>query len=62
MAGLAAARTRGRVGGRPPALSGRRLAHARELAAAGVPVAEIATRCWSAGRRCIGLSRMRRRK
>lgn len=42
MAGLAAARARGRVGGRPPALSGRRLAHARELAAAGVPVADIA--------------------
>jgi DNA invertase Pin-like site-specific DNA recombinase len=42
MAGLAAARARGRVGGRPPALSGRRLAHARELAAAGVPVTEIA--------------------
>ncbi len=28
MAGLAAARVRGRVGGRPPALSGQRLAHA----------------------------------
>lgn len=42
LAGLAAARTRGRVGGRPPALSGGRLAHARALAAAGVPVAEIA--------------------
>lgn len=42
MAGLAAARARGRVGGRPPALTGRRLAHARELAAAGMPVAEIA--------------------
>jgi len=42
MAGLAAARARGRVGGRPPALSGRRMAHARELAAAGVPVPEIA--------------------
>lgn len=35
MAGLAAARVRGRVGGRPPALSGQRLAHAREMAAAG---------------------------
>lgn len=42
MAGLAAARARGRIGGRPRALSGRRLAHARELAAAGVPAAEIA--------------------
>jgi DNA invertase Pin-like site-specific DNA recombinase len=42
MSGLAAARARGRIGGRPPALSGRRLAHACELAAAGVPVAEIA--------------------
>ena len=42
IAGLAAARTRGRVGGRPRALSGRRLAHARELAAAGVSAAEIA--------------------
>jgi DNA invertase Pin-like site-specific DNA recombinase len=42
MAGLAAARGRGRIGGRPPALSGPRLAHARKLAAAGVPAAEIA--------------------
>lgn len=42
MAGLAAARARGRIGGRPPALSGQRLAHARELAAAGMPAAEIA--------------------
>ncbi|PBA33964.1 DNA invertase [Mycobacterium avium] len=42
MAGLAAARARGRVGGRPPALSGPRLTHAQKLAAAGVPVAEIA--------------------
>lgn len=42
MAGLAAARARGRIGGRPPALTGRRLEHARELAASGMPVAEIA--------------------
>ncbi|CQD22495.1 site-specific recombinase PinR [Mycobacterium lentiflavum] len=42
MAGLAAARARGRVGGRPPALTGRRLAHARDLAANGMPIAEIA--------------------
>jgi len=42
MTGLAAARARGRIGGRPPALTGRRLAHARELAATGVSVAEIA--------------------
>ncbi|STZ41268.1 recombinase family protein [Mycolicibacterium gilvum] len=42
MGGLAAARARGRIGGRPPALRGRRLAHARKLAAAGMPVAEIA--------------------
>jgi DNA invertase Pin-like site-specific DNA recombinase len=42
IAGLAAARVRGRVGGRPLALSGQRLAHAREMAAAGVSVAEIA--------------------
>ena len=42
MAGLAAARARGRVGGRPPALSGGRLGHAREMAASGVSVAEIA--------------------
>ncbi|MGB0971368.1 MAG: helix-turn-helix domain-containing protein, partial [Mycobacterium sp.] len=33
---------RGRVGGRPPALTGRRLAHARDLAASGMPIAEIA--------------------
>ncbi|ORB68109.1 MULTISPECIES: recombinase family protein [Mycobacterium] len=43
MAGLNAARARGRVGGRPMALSGQRLAHAREMAAAGVPVPEIAS-------------------
>jgi DNA invertase Pin-like site-specific DNA recombinase len=42
MTGLAAARSRGRVGGRPHALTGARLAHARELAAAGTPVREIA--------------------
>jgi DNA invertase Pin-like site-specific DNA recombinase len=42
MAGLAAARARGRVGGRPKALSSQRLQHARELASTGVPVAEIA--------------------
>jgi DNA invertase Pin-like site-specific DNA recombinase len=42
MAGLAAARARGRVGGRPPALVGGRLAHARELAGAGMSVTEIA--------------------
>ena len=43
MAGLIAARARGRVGGRPLALSGQRRAHAREMAAAGVPVVEIAS-------------------
>jgi DNA invertase Pin-like site-specific DNA recombinase len=42
IAGLAEARTRGRIGGRLPALSGRRLAHACDLAAEGVPVGEIA--------------------
>ncbi|VBA55042.1 recombinase family protein [Mycobacterium pseudokansasii] len=42
MAGLAAARARGRVGGRPQALSGSRLTHARELQAQGMPVWEIA--------------------
>lgn len=42
MAGLAAARARGRVGGRPLALSGGRLNHARQMAASGVSVAEIA--------------------
>ena len=42
MAGLAAARLRGRVGGRPPALAGPRLDHARELAAAGMSATEIA--------------------
>lgn len=43
LAGLTAARSRGRVGGRPRALSGSRLAHAQELAAAGTPAREIAT-------------------
>ncbi len=43
MTGLAAARSRGRIGGRPRAVTGSRLAHARELAAAGTPVRDIAT-------------------
>jgi DNA invertase Pin-like site-specific DNA recombinase len=38
----AAARLRGLVGGRPPALVGPRLDHARELAAAGMSATEIA--------------------
>lgn len=42
MAGLAAARARGRIGGRPKALTGARLAHARQLADTGTPVREIA--------------------
>jgi len=42
MAGLAAARARGRIGGRPRALTGARLAHARQLAGTGTPVREIA--------------------
>ncbi len=42
VAGLAAARARGRVGGRRPALRGARLAHARQLRAGGTPVWEIA--------------------
>jgi DNA invertase Pin-like site-specific DNA recombinase len=42
MAGLAAARLRGRRGGRPRALSAAQRAHAAELAAAGIPIREIA--------------------
>jgi DNA invertase Pin-like site-specific DNA recombinase len=43
MAGLAAARARGRVGGRRRALvEAPRLAHAQELAAAGTPARDIA--------------------
>jgi DNA invertase Pin-like site-specific DNA recombinase len=42
MAGLVAARSRGRVGGRPRALTATQLAHAEALAAAGTPVREIA--------------------
>ena len=42
MAGLAAARARGRIGGRPKALTGARLAYARQLAGTGTPVREIA--------------------
>lgn len=42
VAGLAAARARGRIGGRRPALRGARLAHARQLRADGTPVREIA--------------------
>lgn len=41
-AGLAAARSRGRVGGRPRALGTAQRAHAEALAAAGTPVREIA--------------------
>jgi DNA invertase Pin-like site-specific DNA recombinase len=40
--GLAAARARGRVGGRPRALSPAQRAHAEKLTAAGTPVREIA--------------------
>ena len=42
MAGLAAARLRGRRGGRPRALSVAQRAHAAELAATGIPIREIA--------------------
>ena len=42
MAGLTAARSRGRVGGRPRALTTAQLAHAQALAATGTPVREIA--------------------
>ena len=42
MAGLAASRARGRVGGRRPALNAAQLAHAEALAAAGTPVREMA--------------------
>jgi DNA invertase Pin-like site-specific DNA recombinase len=42
MAGLAAARSRGRIGGRPKALTSQRLDHARQLAASGMAVPDIA--------------------
>lgn len=42
MAGLTAARSRGRVGGRPRALTTAQLAHAQALVAGGTPVREIA--------------------
>lgn len=42
MAGLTAARSRGRVGGRPRVLTTDQLAHAQALAATGTPVREIA--------------------
>ena len=42
LAGLAAARSRGRIGGRPKVLTGQRLRHAQELAAAGMAVPDIA--------------------
>jgi DNA invertase Pin-like site-specific DNA recombinase len=42
MAGLAASRVRGRVGGRPRALSPAQRAHAEQLAATGTPIREIA--------------------
>ncbi len=47
--GLAAARARGRVGGRPPALDAERLDAARAMHTAGTPVAQIA--------RTLGVSR-----
>lgn len=43
MSGLAAARSRGRIGGRPRAMSGHRLDHARKMTASGASVAEIAS-------------------
>lgn len=42
VAGLAAARARGRVGGRPHALAGPRLTHARTMRTQGMSVREIA--------------------
>jgi DNA invertase Pin-like site-specific DNA recombinase len=42
MAGLAAARSRGRIGGRPRALTGQRLDYARQLAESGMAVSDIA--------------------
>ncbi|WP_344791789.1 recombinase family protein, partial [Mycolicibacterium pallens] len=42
LAGLAAARSRGRIGGRPKVLNNQRLEHAQELAAAGMAVPDIA--------------------
>ncbi len=42
MAGLAAAKSRGRIGGRPKALTGHRLDHARRLAESGMSVPDIA--------------------
>ncbi|MCH9728969.1 MAG: recombinase family protein [Actinomycetia bacterium] len=42
IAGLAAARTRGRVGGRPRALTAAQLTHAKTLAGSGTPVRVIA--------------------
>lgn len=42
MAGLTAARSRGRIGGRPRALTGQRLDHARTLAESGMAVPAIA--------------------
>lgn len=49
LSGLAAARARGRVGGRPPALQGERLDAVRAMHAAGTPKAAIA--------RSLGVSR-----
>lgn len=42
MAGLAAAKSRGRIGGRPKAVTGHRLDHARRLAESGMSVPDIA--------------------
>lgn len=42
LAGLAAARARGRVGGRPPKMTPEKLAVARQMLAAGKPKAVIA--------------------
>jgi DNA invertase Pin-like site-specific DNA recombinase len=56
-AGLAAARTRGRRGGRPSVLSGHKLQVAREMYASGrYTVSAIATTLGSAGPRSTGTS------
>ena len=63
MAGLNAARSRGRVGGRPRALTTTQLAHAKVLAATGTPVrVRLLKSSAQGGPRCIAIRTLRSRQ
>jgi DNA invertase Pin-like site-specific DNA recombinase len=54
MAGLAASRARGRVGGRPRALTAAQIAHAELLSASGTPFVKSPRSSERGDRRCTG--------